>query len=1570
LKKLFYVLVLVMLALFVVSCEETRVDVSGLSLTGLSGNGTVESPFELLITKNETISTSIVLEPANVSVNLDFSLVKLVAGEFVPLETGDVVGLEVLTSSNRSKIDLKALEEGTHYVKISVRNQELFVYLKVQVASDQVPVTSISFPLLDGSGTLENPYEAEVSYTQTVELSFTVLPQQAINRQVNWEVGQLVEDQFVPFEEGEEVIGIAAASVTRVTIEGVGEEGTGYLRGLAADGSGVTTYVKVDVLSFQPVESIETTVLLEGNDTDFMFKTAQGTQWDMSDVELARKQGLIDGTAGPGGGQAAEDMTYWPSLYNFNFTVLPETASNNMLMFEYSVPNIIQINADGTWEALNPGVTIVTVKSFTNPDVYITIEVEVEASLYPGILQSAFDDQPVSERSDWDFDDRPDDLRTRPIILEWQLVQMQTNSFRGEVSDDGNQKMFYLGQPDRIYGIALESRVNNNRGDINKTTALTWNKVAIGEEATTMEIVIGNNDKVHNQYRIVMVREDGVSFTLQDWTPLTVPNGSSRVTGIVIPEEVKGHTVALVIEQRLTEIENNAEIHIKGIWVNQYTPVTDVEFLETEGQYGQGASFMLNVTVLPGNATDKRLTFVVIPQDQGVSVAPNGLVTIAADAVTGEYEIRAVSLDNPQLSAVFNLTVDDNVPVTFFDVTNFYEGSTLEATFGSFEGAGGRMIDMTDQPLQLEFVFNEGASDQTVTVLVSGDSVLLTETGILTFVGVGSSVVTITPNDNPRDRDETLADLSRSFVVNVIPYGEENLIVPGVQINQTEANNKIASHNTSWTTRDDVLRDWQARNINRDHGGSKVVDFTDGSGRIVFEGHATTPNFTEPINMVWTKVHVDSNINAFTFNVRSHDDDRILESSNFRVRVVILGETPVVNELIGWTTVAGRWRQYEEWFAVTLDVSAYQNQEIIIMIEQTGSLQNNGNWPKFSDSGAGAYLHFRDMQLLETEAPSMDDIYQYRTAFNPNIPLAGSGWTLENNPYAPGANVYEDGEVLPFALVYSGDLFLSTPLPTSSLFLANSSSAPTPFFYIWGLYPALNTNHVNNDVSYELVDSDNGVFTLENNMLSVVGRGETQLVVIYNKLGITEEKVRNYVTIRSEDLAYVDVESIDLEETEGTYARGQQFELNYIVNPINATDPRVTFDVTPNVGVTVTQEGLVEIAHDAEVGEYTITVASLDNPNITNTFILTVTEKPEYYDVSEGKIYKFETVLDFDDFTSSNLDMSESNYAVLNKSIDSNWNICLDGGDCDGIQAAIVLSGSDESMEDMVPNAWVSIKVLLGEYQRLSFVAGTDSAAVHFAVMVIEEDGTETILTNQDAGIYQILPGGYNQGNLIGDYDLSPWGNQIVTIKFLYDHYETGASRMFLDTIGFTNYIPEYINVSQGKVYKFETVEAFDDLTSSNLDMSESNYAVLNKSIDSNWNICFDGGDCDGIQAAIVLSGADDSMEDIEPNAWVSIKVLLGDDMRLSFVAGTDSAAVHFAVMVIEEDGTETILTNQDAGIYQILPGGYNQGNLIGDYDLSAWSNQVVMIKFLYDHYETNGSRMFLDTIGFNKPSE
>lgn len=1103
-KKWIFGLVFILIALLLVGCKPQVVDeekyVTDLSIAQLAGLGTEASPYLINMEKDAQVSHDIIVtadEGADLS--LEF---KVASGE-------DIISI---TGSADKTLKVTGLKGGTGNIVVTAQDRKTVkIYLQVVVSEtvvEDVLVRSIYVPADSGEGTLASPYLFEIPNSTERSVVYNVTPANATNKEIEWTLGQITDGVFVP-RGNDDVDAISfEPAVTNFVIKGLVSGGTQYVRAQAKDSSGVVIYLQVNVTDYTQVEGITFDNLLAHDTEDYTIVTAMGTTWDMSGEELARKAGLIEGTAGPGAGQAADDMTYWPSLYNLGITVTPAEASDKTLLFEYSTPNVIKFNQDGTYETLGAGETVVTVKSYANDQVSVTVKVVVHESLYPGILKEAFNNLPVSSHNEWNFDNNPDNLATRPLLVEWQLVQMQTNSKRGDTGVDANQKMFYLGQPDRVYGIALESRVNQGQGNINLPTALTWNKVLVGAEATTMEITIGNNDKIHNEYRILMVKADGQVFILKDWTKLLVPNGSSRVADIEIPTDVKGSEVALVIEQRLSELENNAELHIKGIWINQYVAVSDVNLLEAAKTISQDSTYQINAHVLPVNATNKHLLYSVTPSDKGITVSESGLVTASLTAEVGAYQINVMSAEDPTILQVLTITVESNVQTTSFGFKGLTNNSSLTATFDS---SGGN-VSKTDIPIELVPMFNEGASNLNYTSEVQGSSIVV-ENNAIKYVGLGESTVVFTASGNP--------ELTFTLQFNVVEFDEANKVITG--INKTEVVNTVASNHTIWNN-GALARDWNLKTVNKSHGGSKIAEYGEaGDGKMIFEGHSTTANFMQAINIAWNKILVPADINTFVFNVRSHDDDRILESTNFRVLAISVGESPITEELIGWTTVASRHKQNPTPFTIKLDISKYQGQEVVLVIEQTGSLQNNGNWVKNSDSGAGAYLHLNGLSLSTELAPTVESHYSNRLyALTDENHLLSAGWKA--NVYAFNKNyswnyggAFVEGVYQPLTIQFKDKLTepKDLQLSTVSMFI-NNSFAGNPSFYAWGLFPALNNSHLANDVRFELEPT--AIVSLTDNKLTPLAEGSATLNVYFKAFGSEVEEVKFVVNVLVEEI--------------------------------------------------------------------------------------------------------------------------------------------------------------------------------------------------------------------------------------------------------------------------------------------------------------------------------------------------------------------------------------------------------------------------------------------------------------------
>src|SRR5690606_13180788 len=88
-------------------------------------------------------SAEILVSPAQVVRDLDFTLVKKDGSNFVDLTNSDIAGLEFNANNSNTLFSAKALVAGTHYVKVS--QGQINVYIEVTVAEAEVPVEPIDF---------------------------------------------------------------------------------------------------------------------------------------------------------------------------------------------------------------------------------------------------------------------------------------------------------------------------------------------------------------------------------------------------------------------------------------------------------------------------------------------------------------------------------------------------------------------------------------------------------------------------------------------------------------------------------------------------------------------------------------------------------------------------------------------------------------------------------------------------------------------------------------------------------------------------------------------------------------------------------------------------------------------------------------------------------------------------------------------------------------------------------------------------------------------------------------------------------------------------------------------------------------------------------------------------------------------------------------------------------------------------------------------------------------------------------------------------------------------------------
>lgn len=1133
---------------------------------------------------------------------------------------------EVATGSvSGTQLTVSALAEGSAKLTVSEASEKANdLVINVTVTASEDPgadedVTGVSISnTRGGTGTIADPYTVSMAESNSSEHTLVVRPSGA-NNTFTWEGGTIQNGTFTA---GGDAI-TATQNGTKLTITSTEQIGTYALRGTAQAG-GFTVYLQVTVTEYTKLTGIEANLTADSSeDYDYVLVTAKGTSWDMTNGMSNRGKTILAGGAGKTQLQIPneENLTYFASLYAITFTPVPAEASSTTWVASYSKEGIFTLDPNsGTWSADAAGETIVTVTNVPE-EASITIKVTVQDTLYTGILTSAYEDETTSTRTGWNFDGFPgkddpsytqgvgfpDDVVQKAMepYGDWNLVMNKTTSDAGSTAEggDGGQKIFYAGDPDRVYGIDMELRVDSSTGlnaNTDNTIALMWAKVNMPALATTFTIKIGTNtgNKDFLNYRVVFVAGDGSVSDISGGWIAKEEDGTGTNATYTIPESAKGKEGALVIEYALSKANDNIEAIVKDIQIATYTPVESVTANPDAASVGQGGQYTVQTTVAPANATDKSLTYAVTTAPEtgyttDITVNSNGVISVSPDAVPGAYTITITSNDNAEATDTFTLTVTEYVAVTEFNGTLSLGGREVNyGTAGQLDGAAlTASYDAngiyTDPALTFAAQFNENASVVTYSVAVNGTGVAWNaDNNTFTFNAVGTSEITITPTDNE--------DLAISFTVNVVEYQ----LVAGTHITSTSVGLMSADTSTLWAN-NAQMHNFYYNTVDKSHGNAK---YNYDGDVMQFESHTVVTNNTNPVNVGYNYVSVGSDVNYLVFNVHGHSDDRILESSNFRVRVLTNDGGWAAATLLNWTTVASRWKQGDEWFTIALDVSAYHGKNVVILFEMTGGFQNGtGTYPKGSDSSAGAYLYLGNIRLL-AKAPAgaltatggqVEELRMYA-----NASLAAAGWTVSANGSTGSYNtekVYQ-----PLTLTYAGSLSEATTLAltTTSFYSASVASS----LYPWGVFPALNNSAASDAPTLMYTASDEGYFTIENGVITPVANGTGTLYV--------EAAAQNGESVTFEVkvvIAAVD-KSVTIKEASRTIEPGDSYTLSYETVP-GAAEVTMTVTQKPD-GATddmfTLADGKFTPAANAVLGDYVITVALKDDPSVSGTVTVTV----------------------------------------------------------------------------------------------------------------------------------------------------------------------------------------------------------------------------------------------------------------------------------------------------------------------------------------------------------------------------
>src|SRR5690554_455273 len=133
--KILSLMLITLTALLLVACEGNNNGhkdvVTNIQLSGLSGQGTLQSPYVMNLNVGENKSSNILITPSTIiDYDLEFVLGTLSEGKFTSSES---VGIKLATNNSKTTLSLDAIEEGVFAVEVKLKGGDLVRYVLVTV---------------------------------------------------------------------------------------------------------------------------------------------------------------------------------------------------------------------------------------------------------------------------------------------------------------------------------------------------------------------------------------------------------------------------------------------------------------------------------------------------------------------------------------------------------------------------------------------------------------------------------------------------------------------------------------------------------------------------------------------------------------------------------------------------------------------------------------------------------------------------------------------------------------------------------------------------------------------------------------------------------------------------------------------------------------------------------------------------------------------------------------------------------------------------------------------------------------------------------------------------------------------------------------------------------------------------------------------------------------------------------------------------------------------------------------------------------------------------------------------
>lgn len=271
--------------------------------------------------------------------------------------------------------------------------------------------------------------------------------------------------------------------------------------------------------------------------------------------------------------------------------------------------------------------------------------------------------------------------------------------------------------------IIAESRNGVNEHTVRDSFVLTVISPVTGVSFTDTEITLKKTDApiiLEPVFAPADASNKGVSYSVEPAGVVTVDE-----LGTVRPVDAGTATVTVTTDDGGFTAQCEITVVI---------PVTGVSLAKTEATIGRGQTLRIAAAVAPENATNKNVTWSISPDNKGISVGSDGLITAASNA-EGPVTLT-VTTEDGEFTAFCILTI--SIPVTGVSVGYGTSGVTgLYLTMG-----------VRDNYQLTAKVSPSNASNKNVSWESMDETVVtVDESGKVTATGAGSTTVKVTTED-------------------------------------------------------------------------------------------------------------------------------------------------------------------------------------------------------------------------------------------------------------------------------------------------------------------------------------------------------------------------------------------------------------------------------------------------------------------------------------------------------------------------------------------------------------------------------------------------------------------------------------------------------------------------------------------------------------------------------------------------------------------------------------------------------------------------------------------------------